>query len=582
MSKKPLLTHVMVGRNDNYLGNFKHRLELAVNYICNGVAATNNQKNYELLIVDWNSETPLRDALNLNERARQCTSFLEVPPEVVQKNKPSDSVLDIPTAVNVGLRRASGRMVMASPADALFPLASIKALFDLLEEKIPFVADLDKCYLGIERFLIPWQTSERLTENTIERYLVQHQSGFHFEPRLPGISGGEGAQLFSKKLVTEMQGFDESNIYWGGSDREIVLRINQRYPMLKLTHFGVFCYDLSQPSTRRRAALKNNNIIHIPLTEKVNDTFWGLGNVAIEKTPALECPDICNEPDRATLPYDLTVSGHTRASDFLGMTGSLWSSMLRQKWFARVGFWLASHYFPLYQRPKNKLGSKFHTVLCFLAFKALACKWINHSRKKNPEYFFSEWFGDKNTLQRYLDVAFGQRLFTKRSSWDMANACAFIALLATMGRRQPLRFLYCPRREYYIARAAIFVDPTMEITGYDHWIGQDENTGRIGGVLMEAGFKGYYHALSGTEKTAFERLREGRYIGEPYQVLFLDLDFMQDSLSDLSHRAEPLMDTPCTIICKGDSHAQALFKNTLQGFTVVGNLPGVVIYDRNA
>ncbi len=582
---QPLLTHVIVGRNDNYLGNFKHRLELAVNYTCNSVAQSGNLDNYELLLVDWNSESPLREALNLNEHARRCTFFLEVPPAVVRQNKPSDSVINMAVALNVGVRRARGRMIMFSPSDALFPYSSMRALYDLLEGRTPFATDLDTCYLGIERFLIPWQTSERLTKDTVERLLVMHQTGFQLAPRVSGISGGEGAQLISSKLINEIQGFDESYIYWGGSDCEIVLRINQRYPYLKLTHFGVFCYDLSQPQAVRADAIKKTNTVRrLPLESKVNDDFWGLGNLTIEKQPALECPDIDNTPDNRPSPYDLAVTGRMYTPDLLRKIGILWNSILRQGCLAKIALWLAPYHISMYRKNQEKcLYNKLHTVLCFLAFKSLLAKWMDCPQKDNSEYFFSAWFGDKKALKNYFEAAFDQRLFLRRSKWSVVDASALIALVATMGRQQPLRFLYCPRREQFIAYAAVFIEPTMEITGYDHWLQEDRNPGNIGGILMESGFMGHYHTLSGAPETLFERLQQGQYICEPYQCVYLDLDFLGNNFPEDISQITPLLDTSCTVIFKGNSGALSVWESEFpaQGFALVGKMPGISIWARS-
>ena len=67
INNKKLLTIVVIGRNDNYRGNFKNRLENSINYNCKNIDDLGYGSKVEMLLVDWNSEIPIQNDLILNE-----------------------------------------------------------------------------------------------------------------------------------------------------------------------------------------------------------------------------------------------------------------------------------------------------------------------------------------------------------------------------------------------------------------------------------------------------------------------------------------------------------------------------------
>jgi len=156
----------------------------------------------------------------------------------------------------------------------------------------------------------------------------------------------------------------------------------------------------------------------------------------------------------------------------------------------------------------------------------------------------------KEAQRKYFDCAWNKRPFLTRDTWDMANASALIALLAVHGKQRPVRFLYCHQRAYYIVNAATFVDPTMEITGYDHWEECDQDAWVVSVRLAEAGFTGHYHTLCGPEETTFDRLSGGHFINEPYQSVFQDLDFLKINPSTLISQITPFFDKSSSLSAK--------------------------------
>src|SRR5678815_3946930 len=76
-TRRPLLSILSHGRNDQYMGNFKWRLARSLNRFAESIAALGLEEEVELLIVDWGSREPLRDVILLSDTARSLVKFLQ-------------------------------------------------------------------------------------------------------------------------------------------------------------------------------------------------------------------------------------------------------------------------------------------------------------------------------------------------------------------------------------------------------------------------------------------------------------------------------------------------------------------------
>ena len=57
ISSPKLLSMVVMGRNDDYMGNFKYRLSTCINYVARNLKKLGRLDHVELMVTDWNSET---------------------------------------------------------------------------------------------------------------------------------------------------------------------------------------------------------------------------------------------------------------------------------------------------------------------------------------------------------------------------------------------------------------------------------------------------------------------------------------------------------------------------------------------
>lgn len=574
-----LLSHIVTARNDDYLGDFKRRLELLINFNCAQVMKAGGQDDYELLIVDWNSPSPLKEALNLNEAALKLTRFLEVPPKMVALNGLDGKAFQAGVAGNVGIRRARGGLVMLTTADVLFAGRSIADLMALLKGEIPFPVDLESCYLGVERFLVPWPRAERLRPEELERYFLFHTTYMTRDEQFHGLSGSEGASIVSRRILHEIRGLNESYAGHGYHDIELGRRVAQFAPQLKATAVGIFFHDLTQRPRVRASGLKAN-VDLVKISPVDNDEDWGLGREDIPFQPAEPHPEILRLPARPQ-PYEreaLLEKNPSRPSKLLRLEQTaLARSRDPLKWAER-----------LFSQARS---GRRRSIFSRLGFEALLTHLERGAANGEPEsgIWFGPWFGDQAELFAYLRATMDKGAYRFISRWNQALAHSFLAVLATVGRRRPDRFFLAGLRDFHLAQAAAAVDQTIEISAYDHWRPELYPHGHVGeklfpitrldSLMAEVGYQGYFHVETGPLETALERLRQTPLAGEPFQTAFLDLDFLAPILEDLADQLRPLMDEGPALILRGSETRRDRLRADLgrQGLRTVGRLPGLEI-----
>ena len=120
---EPYITFVVTARNDDYGGNFLHRMQIFVNVLL--ALWKRHSLHAELVVVEWNppEDRPrLKDALVWPGDLKPDTvRIIEVPGEIHRRLPNSDRMPMFEyIAKNVGIRRARGEYVLATNCDLLF------------------------------------------------------------------------------------------------------------------------------------------------------------------------------------------------------------------------------------------------------------------------------------------------------------------------------------------------------------------------------------------------------------------------------------------------------------------------------
>lgn len=279
--KEYLLSIVLCGRNDNYLGDFKYRITTAINYLCRNAKKIGRLNEIEVVVVDWNSETPLSKTLLLLPEACEVTKFIIVPPKIASEYNADGQVFHATCALNAGIRRAKAKFIMLIPADILITSTSLQNLLLLLEGKLDPVFDPKKTMLNIGRKLILWQTVKRKPSlDEWDRYLQLHNRHLVYYNDYPGLASGLGGILLSKRIWKKSRALLENLYGWGWSDIELGFRINQNYPSVDLSYFGVIAYDMQQRLEGKGNRYHNPH--HVSYFHEAGNIDWGLKKYSLE------------------------------------------------------------------------------------------------------------------------------------------------------------------------------------------------------------------------------------------------------------------------------------------------------------
>lgn len=280
-----LLSMVVTGRNDDYMGNFKYRLTSCLNMLGKNVARLGAQDQVEAVVTDWGSDVPLSQVLRLTPEAAAITRFLYVPQPLTRQARPNGDFFPA-CAVNTGIRRARGTWRMIFDADSLIPLSSLGALLELLrgEGRLPF--DRERSFFFFPRCHVPWEIVQRFpNQEGWERYLFHAASALPKDPTLSGAGGSGAGQMAHRRLWEESTGYDESLEGGGWVDCEFALRLTERYPWVDVSFLGITFFHMEHWSRNRRGLWLNSTVNrHAQAAEfGPNGERWGLGDVDLEE-----------------------------------------------------------------------------------------------------------------------------------------------------------------------------------------------------------------------------------------------------------------------------------------------------------
>lgn len=192
MANKPFLSIVVVGRNDNYGGDFTSRLQNCISW--NTKYLEKNQIDTEFILVNWNPVTENRslvDEVSWPENRKHVSYKLITVSNEEHKAFINPDVRDtVPLfefiAKNVGIRRAKGDFLLVINGDILIH----PAIFDSINSDTLSA----NTYYRVDR--LDYQATEELTvESLIENSFMLFKKGFYYK-----LSSRLGKEFQLKKL----------------------------------------------------------------------------------------------------------------------------------------------------------------------------------------------------------------------------------------------------------------------------------------------------------------------------------------------------------------------------------------------
>lgn len=185
------ITLVVVGRNDNYGGDFSKRLETTIDW------NLKHLPNPELIYVEWNPVLERESDCDwISKRYKNSKCYI-VPNEIHQKycDNPKLPVMEY-FAKNMGIRRAENDWILLVNADVLIGLNTIKNIKYLNEDYV-----YSTHYNNIDWDQKPITERHLTDENIVLNY-------FSSDDQLSGLVGN--MILAHKKMWFKARGYDES------------------------------------------------------------------------------------------------------------------------------------------------------------------------------------------------------------------------------------------------------------------------------------------------------------------------------------------------------------------------------------
>ncbi len=278
---KPIISFVIVAKNDDYMGNFRYRIETALNYTAQEMDRAGHADDVEILIVDWGSYIPLHAVLNLSNVARRIVRFILVPSPIAERCN-QDSDLAISIAINAGIRRAAGEFIAITSGDIIQTGNFVQNFLDSITES----RQSDKALYFVRLRHIPVRYIEEEPDlRELEHYVLTTGHNLPLQPfDPPFLMGSAGTLLMHRNLWLELRGLDERLIYWGWSDIDLALRVRLKYACLDFTDLaGAYVYHLQHGTPGINTHKNNSPRIVNPFV--VNNHKWGLVEYVFDEYP---------------------------------------------------------------------------------------------------------------------------------------------------------------------------------------------------------------------------------------------------------------------------------------------------------
>ena len=221
----PTLSLVMCSRNDNYSGNSLYRLQTSLNYLALQVVSLDREYDVEVIVTDWGSEIPLRQALALTQAAARITRFLEVPSELAQ-DKQRDSPFAEVVANNAAIRRARGMYIGRIDQDTLVGRRFLHRFFERVAECHDSSIALDSSFLFVGRRHVPLGFVHKSPSlDAVVSYIEAFRSVLPRDGvgQRPWFDAPVGVAMMYRDLWHECRGYDERLLYWGFMDTDLGL-----------------------------------------------------------------------------------------------------------------------------------------------------------------------------------------------------------------------------------------------------------------------------------------------------------------------------------------------------------------------
>ena len=289
------LSLVLCSRNDAYMGNSRWRLETTLNSVAATVERLGRADAVEILVADWGSETPLRNAVQLEPAAARMVAFVTIPPDLARARQ-GDSPFPEVLALNAAVRRARGRYVGRIDQDTLVGDRFFRWFFAELASD---AADRGATTLYFaNRRGIPFRLASTCPDRRqIDRFLRLCGPWLHVWRTNPTYgdefwSSWVGIWLAHRDRWQECGGYDERMIYYNWMETDMIRRLRAQYRVADLGRLTAYdFYHLDHVNPRRETGTarppRNPDLDRADPAPTIhpNGPAWGLADCELPREP---------------------------------------------------------------------------------------------------------------------------------------------------------------------------------------------------------------------------------------------------------------------------------------------------------
>lgn len=286
-SLPPLLSFVIMARNDEYMGNAKWRLETTLDFLATSLSKLGRLQDAEVVIVDWQSEVPIYVDLKVCDLTSSIIRHILVP-QILPRSINFECDFPRPVILNIGIRRSRGQYIIQTLGDVLWPVGTLQFLFDTIENGKYCDTRIDHALVVIGRKEIPYDIACKTPSILFLReYINDHPENIADVPPLPYLLVPADSFMMHRDLWYESRAFDEQLQRWGWLDCDLILRLQLKYKILtKNDNENLLVYHLNHIAPDQINEIvnrKTNPWVFNNLT--VNTQEWGLGDMIFSEYP---------------------------------------------------------------------------------------------------------------------------------------------------------------------------------------------------------------------------------------------------------------------------------------------------------
>ena len=269
----PVLSIVLIGRDDDYTENFADRLNFCLSYNDHVFQKTN--ANIEVCFVEWGTRS-LSQKIDTSQHKTTSLRWFYV--DTKSDTFHPDQNVNIPLANNIGIRKARGNFILVGPADNIFSPGAAIRLVELLQSLEKYQLTGEELFLLPRRFLSKSMSMTKKTFGQLDSYfLLQSNANFPFLGQKTNINSGMGSILMSKNNWHHIRGISEAKKGHGGDDIELLSRLSGNHIHIDMSVFGIWQFKLARSGgTRMRTADQDNwPRGYLSSRSKSNTVKWG-------------------------------------------------------------------------------------------------------------------------------------------------------------------------------------------------------------------------------------------------------------------------------------------------------------------